>query len=78
LVVSQGTMLGGAGRSWMVPVFLLNGNFPDGFPQDEDSVPVDGNPHPVNGDVQPGNVAGFRGGSMISMELVTMSMLTLV
>jgi hypothetical protein len=61
LVVSQGTMLGGAGRSWTVPVFLLNGNFLDGFPQDEDPVPVDGNPHPVNGDVQPGNVAGVQG-----------------
>jgi hypothetical protein len=44
-------MLAGAGRSWTIPVFILNGNFPDGFPQDADPVPVDGNPHPANGPI---------------------------
>jgi hypothetical protein len=44
-------MLGGAGRSWIIPVFILNGNFPDGFPQDEDPVSVDGNPHPADGPI---------------------------
>jgi hypothetical protein len=61
MVVSQGTMLGGAGRSWTVPVFILNGNFPDGFPHDEDQVPVDGNPHPVHGEVQLGHIDGAQG-----------------
>jgi hypothetical protein len=46
LIVSRGTMLGGAGRSWAVPVYILNGNFPDAFPFDEDLVPIDGEPHP--------------------------------
>jgi hypothetical protein len=55
IVVSQGTLLGGAGRSWTVPVFILNGNFPDGFPQDEDPVPADGVPHPMDGHIQHGN-----------------------
>ena len=49
LVISQGTLLGGMGRSWLVPVFILNGHFPDGFPQNEEPVPFDGNPHPING-----------------------------
>ena len=49
LVISQGTLIGGAGRSWSVPVFIINGQFPDVFPQDEDPVPFDGNPHPGNG-----------------------------
>jgi len=55
LVISQGSLLGGNGRSWSVPVFLLNGNFPDVFPQDKDPVPMDGNPHPINGHVNEGN-----------------------
>ena len=43
------------GRSWSVPVFILNGQFPDGFPQDEDPVPFDGNPHLVNGPIHDAN-----------------------
>ena len=38
-----------------MPVFILNGQFPDGFPQDEDPVPFDGNPHPVNGPIHAAN-----------------------
>jgi hypothetical protein len=34
------------GRSWSVPVYILNGHFPDVFPADEDPVPLDGDPHP--------------------------------
>ena len=33
LVISQGSLLGGNGRSWSVHVFILNGHFPDGFPK---------------------------------------------
>lgn len=51
LVVSRGTMIGGMGRSWSVPVYILNGNFPDAFPADEDPVPFDGEPHPEHGPV---------------------------
>jgi hypothetical protein len=40
------TSVGGAGRSWAVPVYILNGHFPDAFPADEDPVPIDGEPHP--------------------------------
>ena len=46
LIVSRGTMLGGVGRSWAVPVYILNGNFPDAFPAEEDPVPFDGEAHP--------------------------------
>jgi hypothetical protein len=55
VIVSQGTMLGGNGRSWSVPVFILGGNFPDAFPGDEDPVPANGIPHPVHGNVLHGN-----------------------
>jgi hypothetical protein len=36
-------------------VFILDGHFPDGFPGDEDPVPMNGNPHPLHGDVVDGN-----------------------
>jgi len=49
LVVSRGTTLGGIGRSWSVPVYIMNGNFPDVIPADEDPVPLDGEPHPEHG-----------------------------
>jgi hypothetical protein len=37
------------GRSWSVPVYILNGNFPDAFPAEEDPIPFDGEPHPEHG-----------------------------
>lgn len=45
VVVARGTMIGGNGRSWLVPTYILGGNFvvPPG---DEDPIPTDGNPHP--------------------------------
>ena len=49
VVVSQGTLLGGNGRYWSVPTYILDGHFPDIFPPDEDHVPTDGNPHPLHG-----------------------------
>ncbi|CAO2144855.1 unnamed protein product [Urochloa humidicola] len=48
VVISQGSVNGGNGRSWSVPVFILGGHFPDAFPGDEDPVPENGNPHPVH------------------------------
>jgi hypothetical protein len=51
VVVSHGSQLGVTGRSWSVTVFMLNGHFHDDFPQDEDPVPMDGNPHPAHGEV---------------------------
>ena len=54
IVLSQGTLMGGTGRSWSIPMFLLSGQFPDVFLPDEDPVPADGNPHPDQGEV--GNV----------------------
>ena len=61
LIVSPGSLLGGAGRSWSVPVFILKGHFPDVFPQNEDPVPLDGNPHPVNGHILEGNPDALHG-----------------
>lgn len=46
LIVSRGTMIGGMGHSWTVPVYILNGKFPDAFLADEDDVLFDGEPHP--------------------------------
>jgi len=46
LIISCGTLIGGMGRSWSVPVYILNGNFPNAFPADDDPVPFDGEPHP--------------------------------
>ena len=48
-VVSQGSILGGSGRSWSAPVYIIGGHFPDGFPQEEDPVPADGLPHSAHG-----------------------------
>jgi hypothetical protein len=67
-------MLGGAGRSWTVPVFILNGNFPDGFPQDEDRCQWMVTRTQLMGMFSLVISLGLRDGSMISMELVTMSM----
>ena len=61
LVVSQGSLLGGMGKSWSVPVYILNGQFLDGFPQDEDPVPFDANPHPINATVNEANPNAPKG-----------------
>lgn len=47
--------MGGNGRSWSVPTYILGGHFLDGFPGDEDPVPADGNPHPMAGNPLQGN-----------------------
>lgn len=58
MVISQGSLLGGNGRSWSSPVYILGGNwgqFPDNFPTDEEPVPPNGDPHPEHGHVVHGN-----------------------
>jgi hypothetical protein len=55
LVVSQATTLGGMGRSWTVPTFILGGHLPDVMSADEDPIPRDGNPHPAHGARMVGN-----------------------
>ena len=35
--------------------FILNGQFPDAFPAEEDPVPANAQPHPENGPVLEGN-----------------------
>jgi hypothetical protein len=49
LIISRGSLMGGLGRSWVVPVYILNRNFPDEFLGEEDLVPFDGEPHPEHG-----------------------------
>lgn len=44
-------MIGGMGRSWSVPVYILNGHFPDAFWAEKDPVPFDGEPPPEHGPV---------------------------
>ena len=51
VVISQDTLLGETGHSWAVPTYILDGQFLDVFPPDEDPVPADGNPHPLHGAV---------------------------
>jgi hypothetical protein len=63
LVVSQGTLPVGNGRSWSVPTYLLDGQFPDDFPPDEHPVPDNGIPHPLNGvvhNINPNVVQGWQ------------------
>ncbi|XBH87214.1 hypothetical protein VPH35_074719 [Triticum aestivum] len=40
---------GGAKVSWTAPCFILGANFAEQMPQDEDPMPIDGNPHPLPG-----------------------------
>lgn len=61
LVISQGTTLGGNGRSWTVPTFILGGILSDEMPGDEDPIPADGNPHPIHGPPLAGNPNNFQG-----------------
>ncbi|CAO2152121.1 unnamed protein product [Urochloa humidicola] len=56
VVVSQGSVNGGNGRSWSVPVYILGGYFPDAFPGEEDPIPNNGNPHPIHGPVHNVNI----------------------
>lgn len=49
VLVCRPPMVGGAGHSWMMPVFVLNSHNNEIIPADEDPVPDDGNPHPFLG-----------------------------
>ena len=40
---------GGARVSWTAPLYILGANFAEQMPQDEDWMPINGNPHPVPG-----------------------------
>lgn len=40
---------GGARVSWTAPIYILEANFAEHMPQDEDWIPVNGNPHPLPG-----------------------------
>ena len=40
---------GGAKVSWTAPCYILGANFAEQMPQDEDPMPIDGNPHPLPG-----------------------------
>lgn len=44
VLVCKPTILGGAGHSWTVPVFVLNSHNNDLIPGDEDPILEDGNP----------------------------------
>ncbi|TVT99299.1 hypothetical protein EJB05_55348, partial [Eragrostis curvula] len=55
LIVSEVANIGGQGRSWTVPVYILSSRFTDNMMGDEEPLPLDGNPHPVNGPIIPGN-----------------------
>ena len=49
VVFSDYAAWGGAKVSWTVPCYILGANFAEQMPQDEDPMPLDGNPHPMPG-----------------------------
>jgi len=49
VLVCKPAVVGGAGHSWTVPVFILNSQNNELIPGDEDPVPDDWNPHPFPG-----------------------------
>jgi len=49
VIVCRPAVVGGAGHSWTVPVFVLNSQNNEIIPGDEDPIPDDGNPHPFLG-----------------------------
>lgn len=46
VLVCKPAVVGGAGHSWTVSVFVLNSENNELIPGDEDPIPADGNPHP--------------------------------
>ena len=49
VVFSDYAAWGGAKVSWTAPCYILGANFAEQMPQDEDPMPIDGNPHPLPG-----------------------------
>ncbi|XBH90781.1 hypothetical protein VPH35_082346 [Triticum aestivum] len=49
VVFSDYAAWGGAKVSWTTPCYILGANFAEQMPQDEDPMPIDGNPHPMPG-----------------------------
>ena len=49
VLVCKPAVVGGAGLSWTVPVFVLNSQNNEPIPGDEDPIPEDGNQHPFLG-----------------------------
>lgn len=51
VVFSDYAAWGGARVSWTAPLFILGANFAEQMPQDEDPMPLNGNPHPMPGNL---------------------------
>lgn len=60
VVISRGSSMGGASRSWSAPTFILGGEFVDQLIVEEDALPPDGNPHPAHGAPLQGNLDVFQ------------------
>jgi hypothetical protein len=55
IVISRYANLGAARESWTVPCYILDADFADVMPPDEDPMPFDGNPHALPGMLIPNN-----------------------
>jgi hypothetical protein len=53
VVINRYANLGAARESWTSPCYILDANFADVMPPDEDPMPFDGNPHPLPGMLVP-------------------------
>ncbi|KAE8774559.1 hypothetical protein D1007_53040 [Hordeum vulgare] len=47
---------GGARVSWSAPLYIMGAAFAEEMPNDEDHVPLNGNPHPIPGQLEQDNV----------------------
>src|ERR1043165_3303270 len=56
VVIQDFAAYGGARVNWTAACYVVGANWANQLPDDEDPMPLDGNPHPLPGQLQPYNV----------------------